>query len=1196
MKILRLDLRAFGPFTDLGLDLSAGREGLHLIFGPNEAGKSSALRALRQMLYGIDPRTTDRFLHDYDRLRVGGTLRHADGAELAFLRRKGLKRVLLAPDESADLDDHALDRFLAGVGREQFETTFGLDHEGLLAGGRAIAEGEGLVGELVFGAGTDLRSLRRLQQQIERQYSDLFKLRGENPPLNRDISALGEARRDVEASSIRSSEWHDHRARLVDAHQERARLESELADLQREASRLLRMDQALADVVRLRELNAILAELADVPRLREGFSEERRSVEEALRVAQRSAEAAEVELNEVDARLGELPPPGPILAQSEAIEGLQRRLAVHLKEAVEVDRLSIECHALESSARSALRELGREGDLSAADSLRISLPQRERIRKLSEDRQQLIFECDSTYRAVETLVGEREAVERPLLDLPAPRDVEPLRRAIQEAQAHGDLKRRIDEASREVSRLERLATTALARLGPWSGSLDEVDTLPAPSAETIEAYREALDSADRIFRDLTARVEEAESQSADLDAKIARSKMERQTPSEADLRAARERRALGWRLVKFQWRSRGVDPEAIRAFAGEADLAAAYERSVEEADEIADRLRADADRVAELAGWVAERQRLSDRLSVFRTKLSDAEADRRRVAARWSKLWEPLGFEPLSPREMHAWVLEHRTLAEQVQAIRDRRAEVEETAVLIATLRAEVSGRLLDLGEPAAAPGESLASLIHRAAGVVEQAETVEARRRELHRERDATERRLSEARRQDEDARRRYSAWREAWGEAMRPIALSPEALPDEANATIDRIVTLRRDLDAADSHRRRIEAFHADRARLSADATALARRVASDLATADLAGAIEGMADRLARAKTDAARRLALEEQRERLLAQVGRSRSESEDARDRLALLVREARCRDLDALPDVEARADRRRQAEAEREGIEARLRKLSGGTDLSAFVAQVVAIDADSIASRIAANQERIELLVKRKEDLSQTIGREQNELDRMDETAREARASEAACRAEELVSRIESEAGRYVRLRLASAVLREAIERYRERSQGPVLRRASELFSRLTCGSFSGLTTQLDDEGHPLLVGVRPGGATLGVRAMSEGTADQLFLALKLASLEHHLDHNEPMPFVADDLLVNFDDRRSIAALEVLAELSQRTQVLFFTHHRHLVELAEATLAPDVLFTHELFSSTGAARRTKARAAVANGASSRDTE
>ena len=63
MKILKVNLIAFGPFTETVLDLSEGEEGLHIIYGPNEAGKSSALRALRQMLYGIPDRSADDFLH-----------------------------------------------------------------------------------------------------------------------------------------------------------------------------------------------------------------------------------------------------------------------------------------------------------------------------------------------------------------------------------------------------------------------------------------------------------------------------------------------------------------------------------------------------------------------------------------------------------------------------------------------------------------------------------------------------------------------------------------------------------------------------------------------------------------------------------------------------------------------------------------------------------------------------------------------------------------------------------------------------------------------------------------------------------------------------------------------------------------------------------------------------------------------------
>jgi uncharacterized protein YhaN len=82
------------------------------------------------------------------------------------------------------------------------------------------------------------------------------------------------------------------------------------------------------------------------------------------------------------------------------------------------------------------------------------------------------------------------------------------------------------------------------------------------------------------------------------------------------------------------------------------------------------------------------------------------------------------------------------------------------------------------------------------------------------------------------------------------------------------------------------------------------------------------------------------------------------------------------------------------------------------------------------------------------------------------------------------------------------------------------------------------------------------------VEGMSEGTVDQLFLALRLAAVEEAVDAGSRLPFLADDLFINYDDDRSAAGLQVLAELSRKTQILFFTHHRRLLELAEKALGP----------------------------------
>jgi uncharacterized protein YhaN len=154
---------------------------------------------------------------------------------------------------------------------------------------------------------------------------------------------------------------------------------------------------------------------------------------------------------------------------------------------------------------------------------------------------------------------------------------------------------------------------------------------------------------------------------------------------------------------------------------------------------------------------------------------------------------------------------------------------------------------------------------------------------------------------------------------------------------------------------------------------------------------------------------------------------------------------------------------------------------------------------------------------------------------------------------------------------LASVILQRAIERYRGKNQGPVLQRGSRIFSQLTLGSFAGLRDDYDDKGQAVLVGVRPDGrTTLGVEGMSDGTRDQLYLALRLASLEYYLEQNAPMPFIVDDILVQFDDARAAAALRVLAELSDRTQVIFFTHHEHLLEVARTHVDNGKAFFHRL--------------------------
>ena len=122
----------------------------------------------------------------------------------------------------------------------------------------------------------------------------------------------------------------------------------------------------------------------------------------------------------------------------------------------------------------------------------------------------------------------------------------------------------------------------------------------------------------------------------------------------------------------------------------------------------------------------------------------------------------------------------------------------------------------------------------------------------------------------------------------------------------------------------------------------------------------------------------------------------------------------------------------------------------------------------------------------------------------------------------------------------------------------------AHLRGELTLGRFEALRVDFGEDGTARLLAVRDRGEGVPVEGLSEGTADQLYLALRIATIEEHASRTEPLPLVCDDVFVSFDDARTGAGLRVLAELGTTTQTILFTHHTRVVELAREYLADRV--------------------------------
>ena len=1168
MKIRRLDLLAFGPFTGVSLDLSAGDRGLHLIHGPNEAGKSSALRAIHDLFYGIGGQTPDDFLHDYGKLRIGAAIEGRGGGVLEFRRRKGNKNTLLAADETP-LEPEALDAFLGGVDSETFRSLFGIDHRRLVEGGKEILEGRGRVGQLLFAAGSGLTGLRAATDSIREEAEQLFKPRGQNPEINRLLGQVDDLRKQVLERQLPGEEWARHDEALRDATRRRDELSGALLERGRERGRLQRIRDALIPIAERDELLARLDAVRDVVPLAADFADRHRAAREGRSRALALAEQAEADLRTAEERLEAIETPDDLLARGEEVEALHRRLGEYLKGQQDRPGLLRMQQGDEHFARDLLVELGRPRDLAAAADLRLRGDIPEQIRDLGRRKAALDANLDRHRHDREVHTDDLRERETALEAIGPEPDVEPLRRAVDRCRKLGDPEADLVAGRADLEDEHRALLRDLERLPDWSGPLDALARLTAPLDETIaEADRALAEQGRRVEqadRDLAAAVDEWEA----IDVEVRALTLEQDVPTEADLGDARRRRDAGWRLVRRDWLDRAPADAELDAFVAEFapgdSLADAYERSLARADERADRLRREAGRSATLADRLARRERLDRRRDELRSAREAAAAAMVETRRRWDDRLRGHGLPPLGPEELRSWLRLRAALVEAGERLRGRDRELEALARVIDEHREAIAAALVAAGRPEAAAG-SLADRVDRAAAFLAEVEARRARRDEVGRAIDRVRRGRDEADRRLRETQRQLDDWRAAWSPLMARLGLEPAATPAQADSFLDRIARLLEHLDTAHGFRVRVEGIDRDARRFADDVAALAGEVAPDLADRPPEAAVAELHRRLGAARE-------LRKERDAIAADRDRGAGKLRDARDAIAregaaldALCLEARCESPDDLPAAEAAAADRARLEAELRRVEDRLRGSAAGAPLDAFVAEARAVDPDTLDLRINELDEAIAAIERERSELDQAIGGEREWL-RSQKGGDE--AADAAERGRSLLAELRGKVEDYAALRVAGELLQRGIEQFREQNQGPVVRRAGELFAALTAGSFQGLQLDEDDRGQPVLFGLRDD-RTVGVEGMSDGSCDQLYLALRLASLEGWLARHEPIPLIADDILLNFDDERAAAALRALAELSRRTQVLFFTHHEHLVELARDALPVDVLFVHRL--------------------------
>ena len=358
-------------FEDATLDFGDGG-GLHVIYGANEAGKTTALAAMSDLLFGIDERTPFNFRFEYGKLRIGAKLVKSNGERIEFKRRKARAGTLVSLSQpETTFPDAIITPFLGGIDRDQFHLMFGLDQNRLRIGGRRMLDPHGNFAHALFAAGTGLESVNAVLTELEEEIKRLGSLvdrrsKGEIwSAIERFTSAISVKRSDmiVPENYLATEKARD------DAAANRIEVDEQLKGLRARRNFLERGRRVAPILTSLRTLRRDAAQYDDVPDLPENFFEIWKKVDDDARSASQAVDRNAAEGNERKQELEGLPAIDPIVGFEAAIDALSERLGKYLGDEDDVPKLARRIAEMNDQIQALMRDLGLDDDPADIESV-----------------------------------------------------------------------------------------------------------------------------------------------------------------------------------------------------------------------------------------------------------------------------------------------------------------------------------------------------------------------------------------------------------------------------------------------------------------------------------------------------------------------------------------------------------------------------------------------------------------------------------------------------------------------------------------------------------------------------------------------------------------------------------------------------------------------------------------------------------
>jgi uncharacterized protein YhaN len=1155
MRLNRLDLTRYGKFTNRVIDFGERPHGgpdLHFIYGPNEAGKSTALAAFLDLLFKIGNHFN--FLHDYNAMRVGACLEF-DGRVHEFVRIKGNRNDLLDGD-GRPISEAIIAGQLGGIDRQSYRAMFSLDDETIEAGGESILASKGDLGQLLFSASTGLADLSRTLTDLRAEADGYYKLNarsGELRALKDRLAALKTQREEIDTIASGYAQLIVNRDRALVQYNEaiasRTAIHSRMDQIQGYVN-------ALPRLIALRDARERLLPLGDLPVPPAGWSEVLAELQKAeTEIAVRS-ETIDLDIARKVCELETTVVDEAALAVADRVELLRPLHARHVTAEADIPDRCQTVRELDLEITGILGRIGRGMDpsperfvLDAATvgGLNDLITKRSGIEtallsatKELSDAHYALEEALTTLREADVGTGTQgngQVNDAPLSALAAVV-------ATLQGNDHG-IRRRTAERSRDA--FQEALADRLRALHPWHGDIKQLVAASVPGQSDISRWKSALATARADNDRCAAEVERLTSERLRLAAEHAAFERLVNDQDAGAVRAAREaawashRRTLDTVSADIFEAALRRDDLVIEARLNhQSDLAKLHESSLALA-----RAEAGANRAAELHTTAAAAlQRVHDKIATAAAPFLPAGA---------------------SVEQFETWLATRDKALEISANLRQATRDLHEAEADTADARQRLISAMdvAGLRHDPDASGDALRAMAQATLDRQTQLKGVRAAVEQCRRNVKLRERNHAAESQRDRN-------WHAAWQTVCSGCWLG-ERESSPPLATVREILLavgdLRRAIDTRAGLNERINAMRADQAAFANALNAIASELGlGNDAPLDLERALidrVNAATTARSARTVKVRELERAHEQRRELAEAreihGRRKAEMTGFFGVSSLIEVAGKLSDVDKKAALQSQAD-----DATREILDM-LRLPS----IEAAESVLNNTDRTTLEAELTELKARFDDQDRRTRELFSMHGKAADQVEAVGGDAAVAKIEEQR---RTILLEIEEGARRYLRLRLGIVAAEHALRSYRQHHRSSMMSHASAAFRTISRGAYTDLASQPNKEKEDLIAIGADGGSKIA-SALSKGTRFQLYLALRVAGYHEFARMRPPVPFIADDIMETFDDFRAEEAIRLLANMGEVGQVIYLTHHRHLCDIAQR-VCPEVR-VHELSSDPG---------------------